>query len=81
MRLDELMRVEASDPTEARERIAAMGMDPDAVELRLKLDSLDSEEALSVAGMNIPGVVQSPGTISPDRATRELSDSTRRRFG
>ena len=72
MRLDELMRVEASDPTEARERIAAMGMDPDAVELRLKLDSLDSEEALSVAGMNIPGVVQSPGTISPDRATIEL---------
>jgi hypothetical protein len=31
MRLDELMRVEASDQTEARERIAAMGLDPDAV--------------------------------------------------
>ena len=71
-RMDELMRVTASDQAEARERITELGMDPDEVELRLKVGSPDSKEAISVAGINVPGMVQSPGTISPERATVEL---------
>jgi hypothetical protein len=71
-RMDNLMRVAASDQAEAREGIKALGMDPDAVELRLNLGSPDSKEAISVAGINVSGMVQSPGTISPERATIEL---------
>jgi hypothetical protein len=40
--------------------------------LRLNLGSPDSKEAISVAGINVSGMVQSPGTISPERATVEL---------